>query len=120
MNKRLYFLILFKLFVLFGVATAATYVPDHLRDFFGDTLLRSGEWDWGKRHYIYAIFSGAAFILTIVDSIVFCNRFGDILAEEREKDKLKNQIKESEDLTKLIEEQRDRLWDLSRRVRNRN
>lgn len=77
MNTRLYLYIAFRIVIFFSLGIAFTYVPDHLRDFFGDTPFNDGRlgemdynWKWGARHYWYFWMMVFLSILTIVDTFM--------------------------------------------------
>jgi len=61
MKTQVYFGIAIRIILMGIIATLLTYIPDHLRDFFGDIINTSRykngaidrDWVWGIRHYIY-------------------------------------------------------------------
>lgn len=74
MKKQVYIGIAARIIVFFVVGMLATYIPDHLRGFFGDTRPGNGaidpEWTWGIRHYWYFWMMFTLFILSVVDLVV--------------------------------------------------
>lgn len=79
MNTRLYIYICFRVILMVLLGMLLTYVPDYLRDFFGDTPRNPGlhpfdidsidlYWNWGARHYWY--FTGVVilFSLSLIDN----------------------------------------------------
>ena len=81
MKTKLYLFIAFRIITLFGLAMASTFLPEHLRDFFGDTkyvptTFRSGDgtidiaWSWGARHYWFFFMMALLFLLSLVDSVM--------------------------------------------------
>ena len=76
MNTRLYFFIAFRIIFLFSIAIAATFLPEQLRAFFGDTLYGNQSNDlvdvfyqWGSRHYWFFWMMFLLFTLSLVDAI---------------------------------------------------
>ena len=75
MNTRLYFEIAIRIIVIFAIGMIGTYIPDYLRDFFGDTPIRrhtflniDREWTWGVRHYWYAWMMFFLFVLSVINA----------------------------------------------------
>lgn len=80
MNTKAYFYIVFRILLLGALGIMFTYVPEHLRGFFGDhlrnTSIYSGRyetsgmvdqnWTWGARHYWFFWISTIIFILSVV------------------------------------------------------
>lgn len=75
MKLQLYFKIAGRIILVCIVAMAGTFVPEHLRDFFGDVHRAipkdSGAmdelWDWGIRHYWYFWTIVLLFVLTLIN-----------------------------------------------------
>ena len=71
MDFKLFFGISIRIIILFSLAMAGTFIPDHLRVFFGDTLSNSifgdPEWKWGVRHYWYFWMMCLLFILSAIN-----------------------------------------------------
>jgi hypothetical protein len=62
---------------LFILGMAATFIPEHLREFFGDVNIQQKtefgmdqNWVWGARHYWFYWMTVALFLLSLVDVIV--------------------------------------------------
>ena len=79
MKNEVYFGIALRIVVIFIVAMLWTYIPDQLRDFFGDKLSteRNGfgfdrDYKWGSRHYWYAWTMFLLFILSVISAIMQC------------------------------------------------
>lgn len=78
MKAQVYFGIAIRIVFLFTVAMMATFIPEHLRGFFGDVPcggdckydFTERAWDWGARHYWYAWMMLCLFILTVVNLII--------------------------------------------------
>ena len=77
MNTKVYLFIAFRIVFLFSIAMASTFLPEHLRGFFGDINIpkRSGfgidtDWTWGARHYWFFWMMFMLFALSLVDAIV--------------------------------------------------
>ena len=97
MNTKVYFGIAWRIIALFTAAMLFTYLPEHLRDFFGDCPVETiqetrgeytdtkfvycgnidnyqdeidPEWGWGVRHYWYAWMTGLLFLLSMVSVII--------------------------------------------------
>jgi hypothetical protein len=91
MKHQVYLGIALRIIILFAVAMAATFVPEQLRDFFGDTSCegktyewygstREGcpgssfgideDWQWGARHYWYAWLMVFLFVLSVVNVVM--------------------------------------------------
>lgn len=74
MKHVVYFSIAIRLILLFSVAIFMSFIPEHLRDFFGDTLVPVNEqfgldpeYNWGARHYWYFWLMVLLFVLPIVN-----------------------------------------------------
>ena len=91
MNTKLYLYIAFRILILCIVSMAISFVPEQLRDFFGDTpfeprysnylgetITKTGaldkHWNWGSRHYMYWWTMFLLFILSLIDSIISIRR----------------------------------------------
>ena len=90
MKTNVYLGIAFRIILLFTVASLATYLPEQLRDYFGDVPFKSyvegtrgvyeyrvtgdGEidenWVWGARHYWYFWMMILLFILSVLNVII--------------------------------------------------
>ena len=83
MKTQVYFGIAIRIILLFSVAMIGTYLPEILRDFFGDTPCvpdangrgcRNGfgvyDYDWGVRHYWYWWGMFLLFILSLVNCVL--------------------------------------------------
>ena len=82
MKTKVYLGIAIRIIALFMVGMLATYIPDELRGFFGDTLHDCSnhgkwcteefdvKWNWGSRHYWYAYMMVFLFLLSIVNVVV--------------------------------------------------
>jgi len=60
MKNQVYFGIMLRIIFLFAVGMAGTYIPENLREFFGDVALKEyynigvdPAYSWGARHYWY-------------------------------------------------------------------
>ncbi len=98
-----------RVFLLFSIAIASTFIPDNLHEFFGDTLCTTGSgfriwgsntvgthyqycnysmehepntWHWGYRHWLYLFMTIILFIIQVIDIVIF------IVKESEKKDKL--------------------------------
>lgn len=77
MKTKVYLNILLRIVVLFAIGFFGTFIPEQLRDFFGDTRLPAGQycgatdtsWVWGKRHYWYHAMGIVLFIFSLVHFI---------------------------------------------------
>lgn len=78
MKWKLYFEVVLRIIILFSLAMLFTFIPDHLRDFFGDRRRISTdigdwgmdvEWIWGGRHYWYYWMCVLLFILTLINFV---------------------------------------------------
>lgn len=58
-----------RIVILFTVGMFMTYLPEHLTEFFGDTINERGRLDWGARHYWYNIMMVLLFILALVNVV---------------------------------------------------
>lgn len=96
MPIKLYLTIVFRIVVIFSIAILSTFIPEYLRDFFGDKIAPLGRhWNyddmkwiptvpedgiidttytWGARHYWYFWMMFLLFIVSIVDSIITINK----------------------------------------------
>lgn len=77
MKTPLFLFIAIRIIFLFSIAILATFIPEHLRDFFGDLNIpeRSGfgmdtDWTWGARHYWFYWMMFFLFTLSLVDAII--------------------------------------------------
>jgi len=80
MKKQLLLFILFRIIILFTIPMLFTFIPEHIRWFFGDVPysdgLRHGSdfmedgYDWGSRHYWYAWMCFFLFLTSIVDTVI--------------------------------------------------
>ena len=78
MKHQVYFGIAIRWILLIVVAMMATFIPEHLRDFFGDKLYPSDisiydrgaidiYWSWGARHYWYFWGITILFLFTLIN-----------------------------------------------------
>jgi len=88
MKTKVYLGLSIRIIILFTIGMLATFLPDLLRDFFGDTPHRCTKvcvehscvgnrrdmvdhmWHWGKRHYWYAWMMSTLFILAMANLII--------------------------------------------------
>lgn len=76
MKHPVYFGIAARVVLLFAVGMLLTYIPEHLRDFFGDTPCTKNcynvdaDWDWGARHYWYFWMNVVLFFLSFINLII--------------------------------------------------
>lgn len=77
MKTKLYLFIAFRIIFLFSIAIASTFLPEHLRDFFGDVNIPERSefgidpnWTWGARHYWFYWMMFFLFSLSIIDAFV--------------------------------------------------
>lgn len=83
MKTQVYFGIAIRIIILFTIGSLMTFVPDHLRAFFGDTVhvCDTGwhshgffgidkSYEWGARHYWYFWMMVLLFLLSLVNVIV--------------------------------------------------
>lgn len=81
MKTNVFLGISIRIIALFSIAILATFIPEHLRDFFGDIphvcshefCYHSGPddgWDWGTRHYWFFWMCIVLFLLSLVNLIV--------------------------------------------------
>jgi len=76
MKAAVYFGIAWRIIALGTVCIFATYIPENLREFFGDQLIHGCNkpnedcWIWGSRHIWYAIMTGFLFVLSVINIIV--------------------------------------------------
>lgn len=93
MKFEVYFAITIRIVILFVVGMLFTFVPDYLREFFGDVdctgktyelfgktyqgcrseFVNDG-YDWGARHYWYTFMMLCLFLLSIINVIVAINK----------------------------------------------
>jgi len=97
MKTNVYLGIALRIIILFTSASLATYLPEQLREYFGDTkvvphkemlyvteylVTTDGEidiyWNWGARHYWYFWMMILLFILSVINVIV---SIGNILVK---------------------------------------
>lgn len=77
MKTIVYLHIAIRIIVLVAIGMMLTYIPEHLRTFFGDTTPSKNtlfigmdpSWDWGIRHYWYWWGIFLLFILTLINFI---------------------------------------------------
>ena len=76
MKTVVYLNIAVRIIILVLIGMALTYIPEHLRTFFGDKAynppLTYGIdpcWNWGTRHYWYEVGVILLFILTLINAI---------------------------------------------------
>lgn len=78
MKLHVYFAIAIRILLLFTVGCLATFIPEQLRDFFGDTPCVNefgcygidAEWKWGVRHYWYFWCMFCLFILSAISAFI--------------------------------------------------
>ncbi len=76
MKWQLYLNIVARIIILFTLAMMFTFVPEHLRTFFGDTYTNNHDggidqqWTWGNRHYWYFCMCMFLFIVTCINCVV--------------------------------------------------
>lgn len=75
MKTQVYFGIVLGIIILFAVGMAGTYIPDHLRGFFGDQPSDreygfDASYSWGIRHYWYFWMMIFLFLLSVVNVVV--------------------------------------------------
>lgn len=80
MKPQVFFGIVIRIIVLCVFGMLCTFIPDHLRVFFGDTANISGKcnsefkidcnWIWGARHYWYAWMMVLLFITSLLNIII--------------------------------------------------
>ena len=78
MKNEVFFAIALRIIILFALGMAATYIPEHLRDFFGDSPCKKCDdfsimdegYDWGVRHYWYAWMTFFLFILSCTNIVM--------------------------------------------------
>lgn len=75
MHTKLYIGIAVRIIAIFAIGMIGTYIPDHLRDFFGDTPCTNRycfghdpDWNWGARHYWYACMMFSLFVLSVINA----------------------------------------------------
>lgn len=74
MNTKLFLFIALRIFFLTNLLLLIAYLPNQLRDFFGDTKASDyafgffdNEWNWGFLHYIYFMNTSILFILLFIN-----------------------------------------------------
>lgn len=87
MKTNVYLGLAIRIIVVFAIGLFATYLPEHLREFFGDTLhtckMSGGSYnrclthsefdstyDWGARHYWYHLMMMSLFALSVVNAVM--------------------------------------------------
>lgn len=79
MKTKVYLGIGVRIIFLFSVAMAATFLPEMLRDFFGDVAYIGNEgrndmfdskYDWGARHHWFAWMMFFLFVLSVVNLVM--------------------------------------------------
>ena len=80
MKQKTFFSIAIRIIIIFTIFMFAIFIPDNLREFFGDTLRETPTthapridewWNWGTRHYWYCWMCVLLFTLSMVDLIVY-------------------------------------------------
>ncbi len=76
MKNQVYIGIAIRIILLCGIAMATTFIPEHLREFFGDvydgkfhSVIDEG-WDWGPRHGWWLFMMLLLFILSLINCII--------------------------------------------------
>jgi uncharacterized protein YjeT (DUF2065 family) len=76
MKTNVFLHIAIRIIILCTIGMLMTFIPEHLRDFFGDTIDTSDNpfrdkgtvyWNWGARHYWYYWMMVFLFILSIIN-----------------------------------------------------
>lgn len=75
MKTNVFMAIAIRVIILFAIAIVATFIPEQLREFFGDVSMNTESsidpnWAWGARHYWYAWMCVFLFILAMVNVII--------------------------------------------------
>jgi NADH:ubiquinone oxidoreductase subunit 3 (subunit A) len=97
MNHKVFFGIAIRIVILFVIAMFGTFLPEHLREFFGDKKCQQEEqrlvsdkdgiykyetyydtecgevdsdWEWGARHYWYYWMMFILFILSCINLVI--------------------------------------------------
>lgn len=81
MKTKAFLGIAWRIVLLFTIAMLFTFIPEQLRDFFGDTPVIKADgwysrsfveddWNWGVRHYWYFWMMFFLFILSLISLIV--------------------------------------------------
>lgn len=84
MKTKVFLGVALRIIIFFTVSTFATFLPEHLREFFGDHFVVAHEqlvgkdhsyfvnerWDWGARHYWFCAGMTILFLLTLVNMII--------------------------------------------------
>ena len=86
MKTNVYLGLAIRIIAVFTIGLLATYIPEHLREFFGDKLHDCGAgicknycdnrngtdkaWDWGARHYWYFLMMLSLFCLSVVNAVM--------------------------------------------------
>jgi len=93
MKTRTFLQIAFRIVALFTIAMLLTFIPEYLRDFFGDKpfvpyigpygnrIMESGdidtEWAWGARHYWYFFMMLLLFLLSAINVCIYIAKLID-------------------------------------------
>jgi len=79
MKNKVFLGITVRIVILFTVAMLATFIPENLRDFFGDTPALEVQdhtpepdkyYDWGARHYWYWWMCVILFLLSMLNLFI--------------------------------------------------
>lgn len=76
MKNNVFFAIALRIIILFTIVIMGTFLPEILRDFFGDApQINTGDavdplWSWGPRHYWYFTMMVFLFILGCTNVII--------------------------------------------------
>ena len=79
MKHNVFFGIAIRIIILFSIFLFGSFIPENLREFFGDTINITTKygtptdeyWHWGTRHYWYAIMVICLFLLSIANLIIY-------------------------------------------------
>lgn len=88
MKTKLFIKIILRVVILFTVAMFATFIPENLRNFFGDKLhhhtkdcekyyctnendMFDKAYDWGIRHYWYHNLALVLFLISVISLILY-------------------------------------------------
>jgi len=77
MKNKVYFGVILRILLLFGIGIFGSYLPEHLRNFFGDKLVDpinnmgiDRSWDWGVRHYWYFTMIITIFLWSLINFFI--------------------------------------------------
>ena len=77
MKHKVFFSIAIRIIILCFLGMMHTYLPEHLRGFFGDTICPDGKcggideaWEWGVRHYWYYTMMISLLLLSLANLII--------------------------------------------------